>query len=70
MENKELQEVVDAITDAILAMEQRINKRFDKVEDRLEAIEDEINGIRLDMDIIEAKTKKHDFDIKRIKSAM
>ncbi len=70
MENKELQEVVDAITDAILAMEQRINKRFDTVEDRLEAIEDEINGISLDVDIIEAKTKKHDFDIKRIKSAM
>lgn len=70
MENKELQEVVDAITDAILAMEQRINKRFDTVEDRLEAIEDEINGINLDVDIIEAKTKKHDFDIKRIKSAM
>lgn len=70
MENKELQEVVDAITDAILAMEQRINKRFDTVEDRLEAIEDEINGISLDVDIIEAKIKKHDFDIKRIKSAM
>lgn len=28
MENKELQEVVEAITDAILAMEERINKRF------------------------------------------
>lgn len=70
MENKELQEVVDAITDAILAMEQRINKRFDEVEDRLESIEDELNGVRLDMDIIEAKTRKQEFDIKRIKSTM
>lgn len=70
MENKELQEVVEAITDAILAMEERINKRFDKVEDRLESLEEEVNGVRLDINIIEAKTKKQEFDINRIKNAM
>ncbi len=70
MENKELQEVVEAITDAILAMEERINKRFDKVEDRLESLEEEVKGVRLDINIIEAKTKKQEFDINRIKNAM
>ena len=70
MENKELQEVEEAITDAILAMEDRINKRFDKVEDRLESLEEEVKGIRLDINIIEAKTKKQEFDINRIKNAM
>lgn len=91
MENKELQEVVEAITDAILAMEERFNKkfdaidkkfeavderfdtidkRFDKMESRLESIKEEVKGIRLDMDIIDAKTKKQEFDIKRLKSVM
>lgn len=70
MENKELQEVVEAITDAILAMEERISKRFDKVEDRLESLEEEVKGVRLDINIIEAKTKKQEFDINRIKNAM
>lgn len=70
MENKELQEVVEAITDAILAMEERINKRFDKVEDRLESLEEEVKGVRLDINIIEAKTKKQEFDINRIKNTM
>lgn len=70
MENKELQEVVEAITDAILAMEERINKRFDKVENGLESLEEEVKGIRLDINIIEAKIKKQEFDISRIKNAM
>ena len=70
MENKELQEVVEAITDAILAMEERINKRFDKVENGLESLEEEVKGVRLDINIIEAKTKKQEFDINRIKNAM
>lgn len=70
MENKELQEVVEAITDAILTMEERINKRFDKIEDRLESLEEEVKGVRLDINIIEAKTKKQEFDINRIKNAM
>lgn len=40
------------------------------MESRLESIEEEIKGIRLDMDIIEAKTKKQEFDIKKLKSVM
>ena len=46
MDNKDLQKVVDVITDAMLAMEQRINKRFDKVEDSLESLENEIEKIK------------------------
>lgn len=32
MENKELQEVVDAILQALLQMEKRINKKFDAID--------------------------------------
>ena len=73
MNNEELQEVVDAILQAMLSMEERINKRFDAVDDRFDKLESKIEKIEgdiLDMGIIKATVDKHDYDIKRLKNAI
>ena len=80
MNNEELQEVVDSILQAMLSMEERINKkfeavdkRFDEIDDKLDRLEtkiEKIEGDVLDMGIVKATVDKHDYDIKKIKSAM
>ena len=40
MENKELQEVVDAILQALLEMEERFNKKFDEIDKRFDKFEE------------------------------
>ena len=39
MENKELQEVVDVILQALLEMEERLNKNFDEIDKWFDKIE-------------------------------
>lgn len=39
MENKELQEVVDVILQALLEMEERFNKKFDEIDKRFDKFE-------------------------------
>ena len=39
MENKELQEVVDVILQALLEMEERFNKKFDEIDKWFDKIE-------------------------------
>ena len=73
MTNQELQEVVDAILQAMLSMEERINKRFDAVDDRFDKLESKIEKIEgdiLDMGIVKATVDKHDYDIKKLKNAI
>ena len=80
MNNEELQEVVDSILQAMLSMEERINKKFEAVDkrfdemgdrfDRLEAEVEKIEGDVLDMGIVKATVDKHDYDIKKLKSAI
>ena len=73
MTNEELQEVVDSILQAMLSMEERINKKFDAVDDRFDKLEakiEKIEGDILDMGIIKATVDKHDYDIKKLKNAM
>ena len=80
MNNEELQEVVDSILQAMLSMEERINKKFEAVDkrfdemddrfDKLEAKVEKIEGDVLDMGIVKATVDKHDYDIKKIKSAI
>lgn len=73
MNNEELQEAVDAILQAMLSMEERINKRFDAVDDRFDKLESKIEKIEgdiLDMGIVKATVDKHDYDIKRLKNAI
>ena len=77
MNNEELQEVVGSILQAMLSMEERINKkfeavdkRFDEMGDRFEAEVEKIEGDVLDMDIVKATVDKHDYDIKKLKSAI
>ena len=41
MENKELQEVVDVILQALLEMEERFNKKFDEIDKCFDKIESE-----------------------------
>lgn len=38
MENKELQEVIDAILQALLEMEERFNKKFDEINEKIGGI--------------------------------
>ena len=40
MENKELQEVVDIILQALLEMEERFNKKFDEIDKRFDKFEE------------------------------
>lgn len=35
MENKELQEVIDVILQALLEMEERFNKKFDEINEKI-----------------------------------
>lgn len=39
MENKELQEVVDVILQALLEMEERFNKKFDEIDEWFDEFE-------------------------------
>lgn len=36
MENKELQEVIDVILQALLEMEERFNKKFDEINEKID----------------------------------
>lgn len=71
MNNKELQEVVDSILQAMLLMEERINKKMDamdkKFDDRFDKLEAKVEEAVLDMGIVKATVDKHDHDIKKLK---
>ena len=57
----------------MLSMEERINKRFDAVDDRFDKLESKIEKIEgdiLDMGIVKATVDKHDYDIKKLKNAI
>ena len=74
MNNNELQEVVDSILQAMLLMEERINKKMDAMDkkfddrfDKLEAKVEDLEETVLDMGIVKATVDKHDHDIKKLK---
>lgn len=74
MDNKDLQEVVDAILQAMLLMEERINKRFDtmdgrfdKLEAKMEDVEDRLKDIQADTMIVTGKVDKQGREIDRLK---
>lgn len=74
MNNNELQEVVDSILQAMLLMEERINKKMDAMDkkfddrfDKLEAKVEDLEEAVLDMGIVKATVDKHDHDIKKLK---
>ena len=66
MDNKELQEVVDSILQAVLLMEERINKKFDAVNEKLEVMSEDIADIKSDIKIINGTMDKQDRRIKKI----
>ena len=77
MENKDLQEVVDSIVQAMLLMEERINKKFDTMDDKfnklaseIEDIKEDIKDIKSDMTIVTAKVDKQGREIERLKKAI
>lgn len=77
MENKDLQEVVNAIMQGMTSMEERLNKRFDAIDDRLdkleariESIEESGKDIQADMMIVTGKIDKQEREINRLKRAM
>lgn len=49
MENKELQEVVDVILQALLEMEERFNKKFDEIDKRFDRINDKFDKFEAKM---------------------
>lgn len=71
MNNNELQEVVDSILQAMLLMEERINKKMDamdkKFDNRFDKLEAKVEEAVLDMGIVKATVDKHDHDIKKLK---
>lgn len=70
MNNKELQEVVDSILQAMLLMEERINKKFDAINARLETMGEDIEDIKADIKIISGTTEKQDRRIKKLERAI
>lgn len=77
MNNKELQEVVDALLQGMSAMEERLNKKFDEINDRFDAmeakaenIEENIKEVQADLKIVTGKMEKQDLELKRLKRAM
>jgi hypothetical protein len=66
MDSKDLQEVVDSILQAMLLMEERINKRFDAVNEKLEIMSEDIEDIKSDIKIIGGTMDKQDRRIKKI----
>lgn len=55
MENKELQEVVDVILQALLEMEERFNKKFDVIDKRFDSINGRFDNIDSKFDKLEEK---------------
>ena len=77
MDNKALQDVVDAIMQGMVSMEERLNKRFDAIDDRfdklearIESLEDNVKDIQADMMIVTGKIDKQEREINRLKRAM
>ena len=66
MNNKELQEVVDSILQAMLLMEERINKKFDAVNERLDVMSEDIADIKSDIKITTGTLDKQDRRIKKL----
>lgn len=77
MDNKDLQEVVNAIMQGMISMEERLNKRFDAIDDRfdklearIENLEESAKDIQADMMIVTGKIDKQEREINRLKKAM
>lgn len=77
MDNKALQDVVDAIMQGMTSMEERLNKRFDAIDDRfdklearMESLEENVKDIQADMMIVTGKIDKQEREINRLKRAM
>lgn len=77
MENKDLQEVVNAIMQGMTSMEERLNKRFDTIDDRfdklearVENLEETVKDIQADMMIVAGKIDKQEREINRLKRVM
>ena len=77
MENKDLQDVVSAIMQGMVSMEERLNKRFDAIDDRfdklearVENIEENIKEIQADLMIVTGKIEKQELELKKLKRAM
>lgn len=63
MDNKDFQEVIDSIIQAMLLMEERINKNFEELKDNVEEMGFDIKQIKLNQE-------KQDFEIDKIKRIM
>lgn len=77
MANQELQDVVNAIMQGMAGLEERLNKRFDAIDDRfdklearIESIEENVKDIQADMMIVTGKIDKQEREISRLKRAM
>lgn len=66
MDNKELQEVIDSILQAMLLMEERINKKFDAVNEKIDLMSEDIADIKSDVKIITGTLDKQDRRIKKL----
>ena len=57
MENKELQEVVDVILQALLKMEERFNKKFDEIDKWFDKFEEKVKVSEGHLPLILRNTK-------------
>ena len=57
MENKELQEVVDVILQALLEMEERFNKKFDEIDKWFDKFEEKVKVSEGHLPLILRNTK-------------
>lgn len=70
MEDKELQEVVDAILQALLEMGKRIDENFKELRKAVNKLEDGVREIGFDIEQIRLDQDRQNFEIEKIKRSM
>ena len=70
MEDKELQEVVDAILQAMLEMGKRIDENFKGLRKEVSELEDGVREIGFDIEQIKLDQDRRNFEIEKIKRSM
>lgn len=70
MDNKDLQEVIDSIMQAMLLMEARINKNFEELRNDVSELKNNVKEMGFDIKQIRLNQEKQDFEIDKIKRIM
>lgn len=56
--DKEMKDMFDAILDEMARMEERTNKRFDKIDNSLESMQHDVNACKMERESVSILIKK------------